>query len=373
MRRLVLLAATLLAGSTASAQRSGLLLGFSTDSGYRTLWIAPVNGKVSVAAAQPMLIVPRPDGFHHLGVVKRCSLQETGEIPESGPYVNEEDILVDLRLGAPATEVDSAMQSCDLAWKSVGAQHDSVARADSIALSRARTAQDSAMFQGGSDDEGSAVCNFDALSITYVSSRYLSTYEGYGSTEFCNPGRYTSSYRRRTFHRDTGDVALLPLLPAAAAKRLVARWEKEKGECALEDSPDASWGVVRALGEWQAAFETSGATACRGESGQSEQGFSIVQRVPPPVAQREPAERWMPALRKAYPKLDDVFVSPAGDLVVARVGQRLSAHHPLKGALGEPVLEVDLHPGATVVMAEWATGAHVDRWTRELSAVKERW
>ncbi|HEX2780756.1 MAG TPA: hypothetical protein VHM30_14740, partial [Gemmatimonadaceae bacterium] len=119
--------------------------------------------------------------------------------------------------------------------------------------------------------------------------------------------------------------------------------------------------------------ETSGPTVCRGQSGQSEEGFTMVQRVPPPVARRDPADRWMPALKQVYPKLDDVFVSPAGDLVVARVGQRLSAHHPMNGALGDSVLEVELRPGALVVMAEWATGAHVERWTRELSAVKERW
>lgn len=379
MRRLILLVVVLAAsGATASAQRSGLLLGFSSDSGYRTLWIAAVGGKVVATSVAPTLIVPRPDGFHHLDIVHRCGITETGEGGFGGPFRDEIDELVDQPLGAPpARDTINRYRACDATDSVIAVMRDSIARADSIALLTAKTEQDSLahaprLSETDETDE-TDVCGFQIVRITHAGSAVWSTFSRSGTTEFCNPGRYTSSEHRYTQLADGTEASLLRYLSPSRARAVTRVWEREKGECAFQSSPDESWGIERAFGEWRAAFATSGATACRGESGNEDNAFSIVQRVPPALARREPVQQWLSQLKVLSPALTDAFVSPLNDVVVALVGDRLSVFTPIARKLGAPVLTIDLRKGETVVMAEWATGAHVARWTRELSAVHERW
>ena len=377
MRRLAFAFALLSGAAPASAQRSGLLLGFSGDSGYRTVWIAPVEGKVLALQVARTLIVPRKDGFHRLDVVRWCEVMREAEGPYSGPWRNEIDQVTDAKLGAAPPQPDSGSghMACDSAARVVAAARDSIARVDSIALRAAKTAEDSSSHLNGSGDDESDVCYSRTVGITYASPRFWSTVFEEGSGENCNPGRETWSTQRHTADVDSGDgnTSLRKYLTPARARAVARLWEREKGSCALQSSPDESWGVERALGEWQAAFATSGATACAGQSGNEERGFSIVQRVPPPIAHRDPIDPWLPLLRKSAMKLSDAFASPGGDVVIGRDGDRLLVFAPRAGTLGAPVLSVDLGPKEKVVMAEWATGAFVDRWTKELSAVHERW
>ena len=377
-RRVVLLALALLAARGLAAQRSGLLLGVSGDSGYRTLWIAPVEGKFVARPVAPTLIVPRQDGFHRLDVLRWCEVLPSAEGPYAGPWRNEFDEVTDQKVGAPPPTPDSGSTSmdCDAAARIVAAGRDSIARADSIGLRAAKTAEDSAEhlhdLPGGEEGD---VCYSRTVGITYASPRYWSIVSGDGSGENCNPGRETWSTERHTVGVDSGagESSLLKHLTPARARAVTRVWEREKGSCAHEQGPDDSWGIVRALGEWRAAFATSGATACAGQSGNEESGFSIVQRVPPPFARRDPIDHWLPQLTAAAATLTDAFASPGGDVVIGRAGGRLLVFVPRDGALGAPVLTVPLPARNNVVMAEWATGAFVDRWTRELSAVHERW
>ena len=165
----------------------------------------------------------------------------------------------------------------------------------------------------------------------------------------------------------------MKLLTRAQASRIRRVWEREKGGCALEQSPSDSWGIVRALGRWELAFATSGATACAGRSGNEEEGFSIKEPVPVAVARRDPTASWLPAAWRLFTTVDDIFVSPANDLVVVRSGARISAFLPRNRELGPVNLEASLGSAEGVVMAEWATGAHVAAWTRQLRSLHERW
>ena len=210
MRRLLtLLVATVSLTASASAQRSGLLLGFSV----RTLWIAPVEGKMRVAAEVPALIVPRDDGFHHLGVARYCGITEHGEGDEGGPYSDQIDVVLDLKLGSPLPAPGSQpnMMSCDSAAAVLKAHADSVARADSAlsaALASARTAADSMDVRNA--NEGEDICGFDYVRITYASPHFYAISESEGTTEFCNPGRYTTSGHRRVFRAASStEVGLL--------------------------------------------------------------------------------------------------------------------------------------------------------------------
>lgn len=287
-----------------------------------------------------------------------------------GPFYDGEDMLVDLPVGSAAMRPDSAHMDCATADSVVRAAHDSIDKQAGAALAQAANAEDSSAAERYEPD--SYDCFSRELRVTHAGPHYVSVFYQEGAGENCQAGRETWSSQRSTT-RDGRPVDVMPLLPSAQARRISATWEKEKGECALEDSPDESWGIVRALGRWQLAFSTSGATACAGRSGNEEEGFSLRETVPSTIARRDPVARWLPATKSLFTNVDDIFVSPASDLVIVRSGERLSAFGTADGLLGSVRLQLQLRSGETVVMAEWATGRHVDDWTRQLKALHEQW
>lgn len=347
----LLVLALLAPARDAAAQRSGLLLGVGDGADYRTLWIAPVEGRLRLAVERPALVVPAADGFWRVAVERRCSVSWRnvygGE--DSMAFLDYEEPLV--RRRADAAAPDSAAAGCAAAQDAV----------------TAATVTDSASAADAEDD----VCYFEHTRITHVSPALVSYARESGTTEFCNPARYTSEISRHVWRFDgawswdDSAVTLMDKLPPARRRWLAERFEAEKGDCALQDSPDEAWGIERGVGHWRAAFATSGAVACRGDSGGAVTATVVLPRG---LARADDAGRWLPALRARHGRVSDVFTSPAGDLVVARVGAELVAYVPRGGALGEPALRVALHADVPVVMAEWATGTHVDRWTRELGA-----
>jgi hypothetical protein len=327
------------------AQRSGLLLGLASDSinTYRTLWIAPVDGRMAVAATHDGIVVPRDSGFWRATIVHGCGVSyrawfsgDTATPPDSSAFLDEFDQLVRHRLG----------QAPQLAYEPIDC-HDAYLQVvrDSV------------------DDE-TDYCHLRHERITHVSPRFVSTRWGSQTTEFCEPGSYRESEGNDVVDWDEQPVSLLERMPAARARWLVAEFERQKGDCSAQDSPDEAWGIERALGGWKATFRTYGATVCRGESGGD---VTTTIAVPASLARRDDAATWLPALRKAHGKVWDVFTSPSRDLVAAMIGRRLVVHAPKGGVLGPVVLSVTLDRGYTPVMVEWATGTHVDRWTRELS------
>jgi hypothetical protein len=211
------------------------------------------------------------------------------------------------------------------------------------------------------DDE----CYIGHVAITHVSPRLISTSWSQQTTEFCEPALYRMSEGNDVVDWHDDPVPLLEHLPPARQRWLLAEFERQKGDCATQDSPDEAWGIERATGGWKATFVTSGATVCRGESGGE---VTTTIPVPASLARRDDAATWLPALKTAHGRVTDVFTSPGRDVVVARVGDRLIVHTVAGSVLGPTVLELPLRQHERVVMTEWALGAHVARWTRELGA-----
>jgi hypothetical protein len=94
--------------------------------------------------------------------------------------------------------------------------------------------------------------------------------------------------------------------------------------------------------------------------------FNIRERVPASIANSDPVE-WGPRLRSVVPSLEDFFVSPKGDVVAVRSENDLSFYSVNGGAVTGLLLRYTLRQSERVIQAEWATGSHVDRWSRELS------
>jgi hypothetical protein len=110
----VFLAASLSAASPTLAQRAGVLIGTAEGgsgmraaSTYRTFWIAPdAAGKYAVLATIPQLIVPRRDGFWHVGVQELCDFD-----PPTEMSIGNEDRYQTI-LAAPIAQEVELVQTC---------------------------------------------------------------------------------------------------------------------------------------------------------------------------------------------------------------------------------------------------------------------
>jgi hypothetical protein len=78
-------------------------------------------------------------------------------------------------------------------------------------------------------------------------------------------------------------------------------------------------------------------------------------------------------LRSLLPNARDAFWSPRKDLlVVLTKNDSLSVFKPVGEKIGRPLLTLPLTQQEVPVMAEWALGAGVERWTRELTTLQHR-
>ena len=333
------------------AQSSGLLLGLSggdrapqvSDTPsvqYRTLWLAPGQGKLALVAELPTLVVPRSDGFWRLDVETSCGITEA-TMEMGGPFVDRYADPVWRKLGSPRTFVPGDhLLACVEARRKV------------------REIRDTADVELYAEP-----CNVRDVTVTYVSPGFVSYHTYSAQTEFCSPGRYTSRVHLSVVDTLHKSLSLLESLAPARKVALTRQWDAARTDCTFEESPDENWGIIRGTGEWVTDFSSSGPTVCRGD-GMAE--FEIRERIPPSIARSESTE-WLLRLREVVPGLDDFFVSPAGDLVVVRTGDQLHAFTVEGVRLAGPIFGYTLSPHERVILAEWAVGTHVRRWSAELS------
>ena len=359
MRLRALLGALWLLGATnVHAQSSGLLLGIASDSQrYRTLWIAPHADALKVVHELPGFIVPRADGFWRVDVRRGCSTDRlvVYAAEDTTLFINRTDELVREKIGEEQTFGTFGWEGFEPAD-----QLSLDASCDSAEAELRRTY--------GRESEESDECYRRHIDITHVSPQLISFYDNSLSTEFCNPAKYYYTTLRWVVDFDGARQKLLHHLAPARAQALISRWEKAKGDCALEHSPDDSWGIVRGNGRWDAHFESSGAIVCRGDAGGA---LDFTEPVPAAFVRPEPQPRFLSALRKT-PDVADFLVSPSADIIAVRRKNELSFYPGARYGRGAPLLTVRLPPGARVVMTEWATGRHVARWTNELRGLQAK-
>ncbi len=316
--------------SATAAEASGLLLGLSrvdpkggaTASGasaHRTLWIAPLDGRPAVAADGRGLVVPRKDGFW------RADVKASG-----GPGWLTDVLAVGPVSASPPERVLTPPLCARRGLRPV---------------------------QG--------------LSTLRLLIRFLGT--GAVSTDvalWLDCGQIDggeSSFRIETAALDPArplaiEAALGPSGADALARTIAPLLGRHRGLCAHA----GTWGVVRRPGRWVVVARVE----CRRE-GAPTTIDEVELHVPLPTAlvgHDALVPAW-PAVRKAVPRATDAFASPGGDLVVVLTPGEAVAYRPVAGRLGRALLHVPLEAGEAPVMAQWATGRHVARWTRELRQI----
>ncbi|HYC33008.1 MAG TPA: hypothetical protein VEB59_12020 [Gemmatimonadales bacterium] len=338
MRLLAVLASL---SSPLAAQGNGLLLGVEHAGTYRTLWITMSAGRAEVAAELTDLVVPRPDGFWHVGIATLCEHSGTRQV------------IWQTRLGrAPAVRA-----RCP--------EPVPIDPTDAEALERAAA--------GSSEPEG---CNASTAAIHAVLPGWVSEGYTFGQTEACEPrgGRWRDSSAVRRFDARP-PVGLREVMGgraeqayADAVARGFAELSREMScpEPIAEEYDHTSWIIEHRRGAWRALAaynENMGDCVVWSEMGPA-LPVSLTGRVSPTVVMDTA-------------KVRDWAVSPDGRYVaaLAKVRQdevRLAVYAVRDRKPDRELLTHDIGSQSRIVTAEWATGRYVTEWTRAMRSAPRR-
>ena len=355
MKALLLILLALQFVRAASAQHSGVLLGvadanateedyndFSTihPPKYRTLWIAPdANGELRVLAALPGLIVPRKDGFWQIGVSQQCAFDDSVK-----EFPNES--LRQEVWAAPIAKAATIQQSHPCA------RHKP---------------EDYAPPYGRSEEDKGKIsqCGFALASVHYLSPEVIAISIEEGSSEACEAGRggrVTKTYSVRNF--DYQALGFGQLLGPAAhdayfnalPKHGTSSFGTDCGDTPKED--DTGWRVEHKAGIWRPyANQSMGYFECAADG-------PIHFPLPASVTGNLSTPLDWKLLRSRILGISDAHASPNGDMLIAITKSEMRFFEARRGVPGKLLLKL---PAGEIVMAQWATGTHVQDWTAELS------
>jgi hypothetical protein len=359
VRSSMMFAAILLAAMSAYGQHSGVLLGVAGPSTnpdseaqsfdtihapqYQTLWIAPdAHGEIRVLATLLEIIVPRRDGFWRVGVQQVCEF-------DGGDYPNERLEHVVWAVPVAKAPIAEATSPC--------APHKPEDYAPPY-------------FRSEQDKDKISQCGFALVNLLYVSPELISisTYTGQSDDCEVRGGRYNIDFRVRNFDpgRSLGFGELLGEPAHAAYERALPKHGSSDGQedCGETDhGNDVGWRIARDGGRWRPFIHQDlGYFGCSSDA---------LIRFPLPAAmtgESSPAPN-LKQLRAKIPGIADAYISPAGDLLIAASSSDTKIFELHAGVLGKLMLKL---PAQSIVMAQWATGKHVQDWTTQLEALSKQ-
>ena len=313
---LTILAAAMLLTTEVIGQapaRLGVLIGIRADvlsdadatlpsSTYRTYWVVKDGSRVQLAATADNLIVPRPDGFWRIG----------SRVMKWRDVYSEEYVWASSAIGRPLTT----------------SEHDD-GRCTGYTFSRIVFVLDKYLAStGGSESE----CHGHVNSWKEAGIAALASVRD----------RQTSLF---------GSIGIADVFgrPGAAALRKALR---------TDEGSDSGWTIMRSRGRFQVI---TWAETPRGQSGIN-QPLSLTPTTKQIGWHSSPVD-W-PAVQKAVPDATDAFRSERGDLLIVVGAHEIVAFTPSANGFGEAKLRIPLPETENhAVMAEWATGVYVQRWT----------
>jgi hypothetical protein len=341
---------------TSQAQRSGVLIGMETSRAeeaqefseihvpkYQTLWIAAdQNGKLAVLATIPELVIPRRDGFWHLGVKQVC---EFNADPEGGG--NEE--IRQAVWTAPVNQSGRVEQDRECLPDAPPKE------SETSGASPAETTHEITQ------------CGFTLSGIEFVSPELISVRNYHSQSETCEArgGRYALTFQVRRLDADA-PVSFGELLGAQArqayAKAIPKQGKDDNGEDCGEPfrGSDEEWRIGRSGGRWSPYMHQNlGNFGCSVDE-------QIRVRLPSALSGETfvlPDWKAFYAINKG---LEDGYASPAGDLAIVETKKEIRVYELQQSAPGKLLLTL---PRQHIVEVQWATGTHVQDWTAQLQKI----
>lgn len=340
---------TCLCASPVLSQNAGVLLAAKADVAYRyrTVWIYPAGNTMNVTSI-PGILVPRRSGFWRVGTdrtaVKGGSRLLDGS--ETNYDSSEERLWVERATARHIVKrkpgeviVRSNVESCEDLYREI-----SFVSPDYLAY------RDNLLLNCGVHPDGEDQWNVVPLSA--LAGPRISILDFLGETV------------RKPFVDGLNGAAL-------------EQGGGKPGECEGPEEVDfGDWAIVRGKGRWVLQGYVTLPRLC-GYFGQ----FDLPVPVPEKVAKELELPIPWQRLASEIPDLRDALASPQRDLLVALTSKEVLVYRLHGDRLGEEIVrrtrsELNMRtsgwgPGTDsgkIIMAQWAEGGEVVRWTREIKA-----
>ena len=125
------------------------------------------------------------------------------------------------------------------------------------------------------------------------------------------------------------------------------------------------WAIVREPGRWVGRFAE---TAGNGEGASVRRWREERLDLPEALVSHDRLCCEWPVIRSAEPDARDAFSSPAGDWLAAVTPSEVVFYAVFDGVPDTPSIgSLELRPGEVPIMAQWATGEYVAKWTEFLA------
>ncbi len=312
---------------------SGLLLGYKEGSSYKTLWIAPQNGKLVAKQGQDIL-VPRKSGWWRVGSSSATAKGLDQEI-STKQYLFAQATALGSRGTKPDFEPDCTEQSQD--------------------------------------------------SLLWVHEQYLALEQNAGG--YCKGAAHpwsagTLQVRDLDFIQRSGNSLnfdlqlkhfkdLVELIDDRAEDKLIQSGEAfykalpaDKQDFYEKSPSPVNWGLIRRDGQW----------VLRGRLGYSYEAvrsvccidFDSGITLPSGLVGHDRLAISYAVLKKGNPKIIDAFSSPKNDILYTLEKTQLTAYGLQNGKLGAVIFRLGFKNQVAPVMIEWANAGSVARWTQDL-------
>ncbi len=151
---------------------------------------------------------------------------------------------------------------------------------------------------------------------------------------------------------------------SSAVEQFLANVVDEAQRDRYAQEPDeVNWALRRAEGRWI----VEGRLDYAAEFAQGTYAdLPLALEAPPSLVGYNRLDPSWAAIKAYAPDARDAFTSPFHDMVVLLRRNRLTVHPMTRGQIGQAALTVRLGPGAAAVMARWAVGPPLQRWTERL-------
>jgi len=342
----IALALSLLAGAICLGQEakpsSGALVALSSG---QTIWIAPINGKMQ-AIARDELVIPRKDGFWRIRVDETQWPDTAGSNSDSADASAKPAPIIGKLWSVPLSRGPDAVP-----WEAKPAKENDEKKADADSENSADSlpSQDDTVYQ---------------RDLNFLSPDYISLYTVVGE--------YSDAYSILRITGPAPGTSVLqvqdepPSIPEAQEKRDLANCADPNDELSNQDflqgATEVSYGIVRGRRSWDYVW-------LLGYEGGVARGYHTgcpTSGVPPRsvVGVPDTFPSWR-AIKEVFPEAQDAFTSPAHDVVMVVLSDRLIVAPLHNGVVGKSVLRLEIK--AKPAMVQWALGKYVEQWTRILT------